>query len=127
MKKFLLILVVLILHSCDSKSHSLGGRYELYWIDEPSAVKVGIRTDNGAIMQRVSASVTAFGSNEKWVTVSRIDPKSKITEYFYWEKHKDDQFKNSEDIVEGPFSYEEFKALNVVGDLPPLEKVTMSD
>lgn len=112
------ILVSVFLLGCDSETKWESGKYQVYWIDISSDLKLGYDVDGG-IIQRVGPQVTAIGENERWIVAARHpDGDRSRTEYFYIPKAEDGPFKDMKEIVKGPFTGEEFNKEKVRLKLP---------
>ena len=119
----LLLLTASVLSGCDSGSKWKSGKYEVYWIDIPSDLTLGMDLGDGTAIGRVMPQVIAVGEDSKWIVAARHPQGDKsITEYYYFSKDADHPHKNADEIVQGPFTETQFKQKTSDHGLPPLTK-----
>lgn len=107
-----------VLIGCDSPKWK-SGHYEIYWIDQPNDLVLGRDLGRQGRIGRVMSQVYAVGEDEKWIVVARYpDGDRTIREFFYFNKNLDGDYKNAEDIVEGPFTRAEFRKKKLKYNLP---------
>jgi hypothetical protein len=116
--------ILVIVSSCDSETAWQSGDYEVYWIDLPSELTLGRKLQDGSnSIGRVGPQVFAVGSDDRWVVAARYPDGDKTNaEYFYFEKSTDRPYKNSDQVVLGPFNEKEFEALKRRHGLPNRSK-----
>lgn len=108
------------LSSCDSDVNWSSGEYAVYAIDSPSNRVLGRKVKNGNYVGRVGSTVIAVGENRKWITVARRD-ESGTRLFYYLCKDDDDDYKNAEDVVKGPYNRSEFARHKSRLGLPELD------
>ncbi len=118
-----LLLITAAVTGCDSGTVWKSGSYEVYWVDIPSDLTLGLDLGNGSAIGRVMPQVTAVGEDAQWIVAARHPDGDKTkTEYFYFSKTEDHPHKNAEDIVKGPFTEEAFKKESATLKLPAFTK-----
>ena len=120
---FVALIFALVLSSCDSGVEWESGDYEVYWIDLPSELGLGRKLPDGNAIGRVEPQVFAVGEDKYWVVAGRYpDGDKSRPEFFYFAMADDSTYKNSEDVVLGPFTAEEFEKLKKQYSLPEWSK-----
>jgi len=109
MKTILLLTPLFFLSGCfDVVSYNYWEDGDYFVTDNPGGTlkSLYIHAGNGNGHGRVDY-VDAIGSNETYIIVRSFE---KRKEYWILNKKKDQHFFNSNEIVEGPYSYREFKS-----------------
>jgi len=104
MNMTIVVLLFLMLTSCDSGTQWSDGSYSVYWIDTRENRQLGYDIGDGSAIGRVEGEVIGVGANSKYVVARRINHSNGNIEYFYIEKSKDHKFKNWNEISVGPLT-----------------------
>ena len=112
-------LIAAFFSGCDSGTKWKSGPYEVYWIDLPSDLTLGLSIGDGNAIGRVMPQVFAVGENDQWIVAARFPRGDRSKrEYFYIEKAMDHSYLNADEIVKGPFTKAEFDSLKAKLSLP---------
>jgi hypothetical protein len=118
-----LLLISAMITGCDSGTIWKSGPYEVFWIDRPRELELGLRVDSSGILGLVPACVIAIGDNETWiVAATHPDGDTSKTAYWYLPKSDDHLDKSADEIVKGPLTLEQFQNQTTELNLPPLSK-----
>lgn len=79
---------------------------------------LGYVLDDGFWISKVDRKIMAIGSNELHIVVKRMDDKSNTTQYYYIVKSEDEGQSHLSPAIKGPYSLEEFNAINQSIKLP---------
>lgn len=116
------LLLTLCVTACDYGVLWKESPYQVQWIDTKENRTLTYDLGNGHSIERVEAEILAVGINERYVVAKQRKMGSETINYFYIERNKDHQYKNDNEITQGPFSINEFIELKKVLGLPDFIK-----